>query len=296
MGPTQVRQAHATRDTQHLEPLAVLLPLAIAVAFAAVAWRVGALSLSGALAAGLLAWVLLLPRDLAWAAPGVTFFVLSSILSRVGRRRKAGAERFAEKAGPRDAGQVIANGGVAGILVVAFLLLPESTSLLGPAFYWGMVGAFAAAAADTWATEVGTMVGGRTVRLSTLAPVPPGSSGGVSAAGSLAALAGALSVVGAASVMATGSLLPGGASLFHAAALALAGAIAGCLVDSMLGSTLQARYRLASGQLTEKSEVAGRALPQAGGWSSVNNDRVNVLCTLVGAAFPFGAFIRAGLA
>jgi uncharacterized membrane protein len=94
--------------------------------------------------------------------------------------------------------------------------------------------------------------------------------------------------------MATGSLLPGGASLFHAAALALAGAIAGCLVDSMLGSTLQARYRLASGQLTEKSEVAGRELPQAGGWSSVNNDRVNVLCTLVGAAFPFGVFIQAG--
>ena len=250
----------------------------MAVAFGLVAWRVGFLDLSGALAAGLLAWGVLALGGWAWAAPGLTFFVLSSLLSRWGRRRKAAVERLAEKSSRRDAGQVAANGGVAGLLLVAHALEPHA------ALYWGFVGAFAAAAADTWGTEVGTFFRRPTRSVLTGRRVPPGTSGGVSVPGTAAALLGAGAVFA--------SALPFAAPFLEAirpataALLVVGGGFAAALLDSMLGATVQARYRASSGALTERPTEAGAALPLAGGLRWVNNDRVNLACTAVGAAIP----------
>jgi uncharacterized protein (TIGR00297 family) len=260
------------------------IALGAAVLFGGVAWRAGFLDVSGALAAGLLAWGVLALGGWAWVAPGFTFFFLSSLLSRWGRRRKAEAEQLAEKPGRRDAGQVAANGGMAGLLLGAHAFWPHE------ALYWGFVGAFAAAAADTWGTEVGTYFRRPTRSVLTGRQVAPGTSGGVSVPGTLAAVAGACAV-GASALPFTAPHL-GGARLGTVAALVVAGGLAGALLDSVLGATVQARYRLSSGALTERMHEDGAELALAAGYRWVTNDRVNLACTAAGAAVPLLYFLR----
>ena len=59
-----------------------------------------------------------------------------------------------------------------------------------------------------------------------------------------------------------------------------------CLVDSLLGGTLQARYRTASGALSDAPVADAHDLRPAAGVTWLDNDRVNLACTAVGAAVP----------
>lgn len=154
-----------------------------------------------------------------WAGagpPGVAllllFFVTSALLT---------AWRGDPAEETRTARQVWANGGP-----VALCGLAGAAGLMSGAA-WAVVGGVAAATADTWASEVGRAVGGTTWRLAGAERVPPGTPGGVSAAGTAAALAGA-GAVGAGAAL----LLPGDPGRALAAALA-AGAGA-ALLDSAL--------------------------------------------------------------
>ncbi len=84
----------------------------------------------------------------------LAFFIPSVALSRIGRARKKQLIDIG-KGGARDAWQVLANGGVA-TLALAFALAGGATDLLFAAF----AGAYAAATADTWGTEIGTLARG----------------------------------------------------------------------------------------------------------------------------------------
>ncbi|MEM1042835.1 MAG: DUF92 domain-containing protein [Bacteroidota bacterium] len=247
------------------------LVLLVAAGFGSAAFAVRFLDGSGALAATGLA-VSVLALGPAWVVPGATFFVLSSLLSKLGRRRKALAAAGDDKGSRRDAGQVYANGGVAWALLVAHVFAPSD------ALYWGYVGAFAAAAADTWGTEIGTFVGGPTRLLWSGQRVPPGRSGGVSVAGTLGALAGA-GVVFLSAVPVAGAYLAT-VGTGAAAAVVVGGGLAASLVDSLIGATVQALYRAPDGSLTERAQ--GNGLVR--GWRWITNDRVNLACTLAGGA------------
>ena len=59
--------------------------------------------------------------------------------------------------------------------------------------------------------------------------------------------------------------------------------VGAAVLDSLLGATLQARYRLSDGSLTERSEVDGAALPLAVGVRWLDNDGVNAVCTVSAA-------------
>ena len=252
--------------------LAVNVPLSLAVdpwaaaalaaAFGAGAVWLRALTPGGAALAAGLGWTLLALGGPAWTAPGLAFFVLSSALSRVGRRRKRASAALAAKGGRRDAAQVAANGGAAALALLAHAAVPE------PALYGAFLGAFAAAAADTWGTEVGTWAGGPTRVLGVGRRVPPGTSGGVSAWGTAASGLGAASVVGAAAVL-------GAVGLADGLALVAVGVGAAAL-DSALGATVQARY---GPGLSERPDGA----PPARGVRWMTNDAVNAACTLAGA-------------
>ncbi len=161
------------------------------------AYRAGALSKDGAIAAGILGTVVFGLGGVAWALVLLTFFITASGFSRLMKSRKADLNADFAKGSKRDAGQVAANGAVSGILALAFFFTsrsqPESSWL--PFLWIGFAASLAAANADTWATELGVLNPRRPVLLTTFKRVPRGSSGAVSLTGSLAALAGSAFVV-----------------------------------------------------------------------------------------------------
>jgi len=111
--------------------------------------------------------------------------------------------------------------------------------------------------------------------------VTPGTSGGVTALGTLAAVLGAGVMAGAAFVL--------GASLTTAVA-ALGGGVAGMLIDSLLGATVQARYRCERCQVTteQSRHACGQLGARIQGLKWIDNDAVNFLATGSGGALTLG--------
>ena len=173
--------------------------------------------------------------------------------------------------GERRPSQVLANGGAAALC--ALLARWQAPALVA------FAGALAAATADTWSTEIGGRSRARPRLVLTWASVEPGTSGGVTLPGTAGGAAGAILIGGAA-------LLLGLVGVRAAGLVAVAG-VAGMLVDSILGASLQARWRCAScGGVTEDRRHACAApdLRLARGLSWMTNDAVNVACTVAGAA------------
>jgi len=266
-----------------MDPPAFLIGGAFGGVFAVVTWRVGFLRWDGALAGGLFGWSLIAVGTFAWIAPAVAFFVLSSALSCVGKAKKQRARQMEAKGSERDAGQVLANGGVAWGLLLLHALDAESL------YYWGFVGAFASAAADTWATEIGTLSHKPPRSILTGQVLHVGQSGGVSFVGSLGALA------GAAVISAIGVIVSGGSGLLW---IGLTGVgFVASFVDSLLGATVQAIYRdKHTGWVTERPIRETEDVERIQGWAWVTNDVVNWGCTLFGAAGTILLFAALGFA
>lgn len=247
--------------------------LGILIAWAA--WRAGSLSHSGAVAAAVTGGLIFGVGGLPWAVLLLTFFISSSALSHAFSKRKRGlAEKFA-KGSRRDWGQVLANGGLGALLALAHGVLP------GAELPWlAFVGAMAAVNADTWATELGVLSRSQPRLITTLRPVAVGESGAVSGLGLAASLAGALLIGLAAALFSPPEQF---ISLLAAAAL---GGLAGSLIDSLLGATLQAIYWC---PICEKEterhpeHTCGTETTLQRGWAWLENDRVNFACSLVGA-------------
>lgn len=248
---------------------------------AAFAWRSRTLTARGAAAAAVCgAAAALAGWD--WAVLLVAYFAASVLVSRAGAgekaRRTAGV---VVKGGARDAWQVLANGGVFAALAVLAAGSPAA------AWYWGAAGALAASAADTWATELGTRFGGRPRSIVGGRVVLPGESGGVTVVGFAGAALGAGFVGAVAALVGWGS----GAAL----ASVVAG-VAGALADSVLGATVQERFRCDACDTPTERRVhgCGRATRRAGGIMGVDNDVVNLLATLTGGAVALGLYAVAG--
>jgi uncharacterized protein (TIGR00297 family) len=270
-----------------LSPTHLAIAAGAAAAIAVLAGAARLLSFAGAAAAFVVGFCIFGFGGLGLAVPLLAFFLSSSLLSKLGRRRKAGQATLAEKGSTRDAGQVLANGGPAAALAVIHGLnlafLPPRVAALTA------IASLAAANADTWATEIGGWWRGRPILLSSFKRVEPGTSGAVSMAGLVAALA------GAAFVAAAGwAAWPRGSTLYlwrldavEFLAIAWAGFVA-AFADSILGASVQAQYKcLACGALTERQSHCGGPAPLARGLRWFNNDLVNLAATLLGALFAW---------
>ncbi|MGD1066277.1 MAG: DUF92 domain-containing protein [Vulcanimicrobiaceae bacterium] len=258
-----------------------LIGAILAGAIALLALRARALTRDGALAAFVVGTITYGVGTWVFTAVLLAFFVPSVLLSRLGRARKRALVDVG-KQGPRDAAQVLANGGVATLCALAFGFTHASPWL------FAFVGAYATATADTWATEIGTLVRGQPRSILTLRPLAPGLSGGVTWAGSAAAFVGAwwLGTVGAVLVIREplGWLVLG-------LACAVVGFL-GATVDSVLGATLQELRRCPSCERLCETDPHACGTPsiRVRGLSWMTNDLVNAVATAAGAALAF-AFV-----
>ncbi len=242
------------------------------------AYLVQALSMSGAVAATAVGGLTFGIGGLVPAVLLLLFFVSSSGLSRLGGGRKRALAPAFAKGGRRDHGQVLANGGLAAALAIGYGLGGQVIWLVA------LAGALAAVNADTWATELGVLFGTRPRLITSLLPVEAGTSGAVTAEGVAAAAAG-----GALIALAAGWLV-GDGRLLLAAGL---GGLAGALLDSLLGASLQAVYYCpACGKETERhpTHTCGGETRLRRGWRWMGNDLVNFAASLAGALIAAGVW------
>ncbi len=162
------------------------------------------------------------------------FFVTGSAATRFGYARKAARGVAEKRGGARSWREALAN-----TLAGAFFSLLVITTHHEGAFLLALIAAFAEATGDTISSEIGQYISDRAYLITTFKPVPAGEDGGISVGGSIAgALASALVV---ALALAMGLCGKGGA------AIALAAAVAGNLLDSVLGATLERRGLVTNG-------------------------------------------------
>ena len=243
-----------------------------AIVIAAIARRAGSLTTGGAIAAALVGTAAV-AAGWSWGFLLILYFVSSTLLSRVGRRTKL--ERTAgmvEKPGARDGRQVLSNGVVFAALAGSAAYSSDLDAfVMGPA-----AAALAASAADTWATEIGTLVGQAPRSILTGRRLAIGQSGGVTWAGTLASLAGAgfIAAISFALGWPRSAFVP-----------VVAGGIVGSITDSVLGALAQERrWCDACGKGTEmRVHSCGTRTRRVGGLPFMNNDLVNLLATLAGA-------------
>lgn len=254
--------------------------LAVFVAYAA--YRSRSLSRSGALAAALEGTIIFGLGGWQWAVILLIFFVSSSLLSRLFSKNKSGLNEKFDKGSQRDAGQVLANGGIASVFAGLHFFLPTA---LWP--WLAFTASLAAVNADTWATELGVLNPTPPHLITNGQQVEKGTSGGISIGGTLAALAGAGLVAGAAQLVRP---VPDFLVVFSLTTLA---GLFGALFDSYLGATVQAIYTCpACEKETERHPLhsCGSATNLLRGYNWLNNDIVNIGCAMAGALLGYSIF------
>lgn len=189
--------------------------------------------------------------------PLLALFLLTFAATRFGKKRKE-ALGTAEGSRGRTASQVAANLGVAALAGIPLSASHVFTPVLAEqrTLLVAMIAALAEATADTVSSELGQVLGGEPRLITTLRRVPAGTDGGITAAGTLAGCAAAAAIAG------IGLAAPG--LTRTEGAIAMAGAVVGLFVDSLLGALMERR-----------------------GW--LNNDAVNALSTLAAALTAAGA-------
>ena len=139
--------------------LSIVAGIVLAAIVAALSYRFAFLDTCGSILAFIMGAVIFGFGGWAYTFPILVFFILSSILSKSGRKRKKRPEISYQKGAVRNAYQVLANGGVPTALVlVAYFSQSE------PVFYL-YIAAIAAATADTWGTEIGILAKSRPTAL-----------------------------------------------------------------------------------------------------------------------------------
>lgn len=188
--------------------------------------------------------------------PLLWFFVSSSLLSKLPQKNHLNEIQNSSK---RNGWQILANGGTIWVIGI-FSTLAQWPSAFQETMYLSSV---AIACADTWASEIGSRFNHKTFDIVGFAAVPKGLSGGISVTGTLATIAGAASIAFFAPNLKT-------------AVIVAATGIAGSLLDSILGSQLQAKYLNKNGDYTD---YATEQLIKGYRW--ISNDWVNFLSNVL---------------
>lgn len=199
--------------------------------------------------------------------------------------------------GQRDWVQVLCNGGVASVCALLYireagmrelpLRAPGGAPDLSSLYSLATLAALCCSCGDTWASEVGSVIGGKPRLVTTWKRVPMGTNGGISLIGVACSAAGG-------AVVGTSYLLTliifwneedfTGVDIYSQLHIVLVGALsglAGSMVDSILGATLQ--FSGYSEKLRRVVNSPGPGVVHVSGWNVLDNHTVNLLSSLLTA-------------
>ncbi|KAI8371437.1 integral membrane protein DUF92-domain-containing protein [Radiomyces spectabilis] len=216
----------------------------------------------------------------------LTFFVVSSKLTKFKAERKRLLEADYDHSSERGFIQVFCNGFTGGVLVAlhqwhyqdlsCFDQSPWSVILL-----WGYIGHYACCAGDTWASELGILNKGWPILITRLKKVPPGTNGGVSPLGLAASLAGGATI----GLVAAFTLALEQSCHGFAWEIVLLGALAGLggsLLDSLLGATVQrSLYSEKRKQILPDGQEGDDKTIAISGLDWLDNHQVNLVSSVV---------------
>jgi uncharacterized membrane protein len=253
----------------------LILPLIIEVGLVRWHW----LTVSGAIAAGFLAFVVLFLAK--WSIfPLVTFLVLGSLAGKIRANAKEGGDAKQGKA--RDHWQVLANGGIFMLLAMlaflnesgwleSFLGIHTEVLRFSETCHLLALISLSVSCADTLSSDFGRVWGGSPRNIITGKRLIKGVSGGVTGAGFVGAFLGAVSIAIFVFWTELSSL---GSSVYTFWLIAFFGFI-GSILDSVLGVLFQAKYSDEMGNQVDSSDSGRRSM--AAGYRWVTNDVVNAI-------------------
>jgi uncharacterized protein (TIGR00297 family) len=160
-----------------------------------------------------------------------SFFFLAVAATKWRRLEKERLGVAEHNLGRRNAGQVLANGGAAGVCGLVGFLHPAHSDF----YLLLMAGALSSATADTLSSELGTIYGRRFYNILDLRPGNRGENGVISLEGTLIGIGGSAVIASIFSIATTWNI--------YFAWILVAGTT-GNLADSFLGATLEKKGTL----------------------------------------------------
>jgi len=252
----------------------ILFGLLAALLIAIVSYKVNFINTGGALLVFLMGSIIFGFGGWRFTMPILAFFILSSLLSKIGKKRKKLIELSYQKTSVRDFYQVMANGGVATALVLYIFL--SGNNYLYPLY----LAAIAAANADTWGTELGIFSKSRPVIITSFKNVDPGTSGAISFIGSIASFSGSLIIALIGTFFYSLDL--------YIVIIVVSGGFIGSVFDSFIGATFQGQFQCQKcGQHTEGKQHCGLDTAHVKGKIWIDNDLVNIFSILIAVAITF---------
>jgi len=204
-----------------------------------------------------------------WTIPILTFFILSSLLSKLADKVNGETtQQIFEKGSKRDYKQVLANGGVPLLVCILSVIIPLNID-----WYLIYLLAVSISTADTWSTEFGTLFARNVYMITSFKKVEAGISGGISVIGTVGGIIGSIVIVlsGLLFVQLTTN------QVFWIVLFAFGGNF----VDSLLGASLQVIYKCSKcGKLTEKKTHCNMETNYFKGIKFIDNDVVNFTSVL----------------
>lgn len=252
-----------------IEIQSFILAFILALMISIISFKMKFLDLGGSAVTFLLALFIFGIGGWKWTIPILTFFILSSFLSKVAERfSKKDVASIFEKGSQRDYKQVLANGGVPLLIIVLSNLLPLEID-----WYLVYLLSIAISTADTWSTEFGTLFARNVYLITNFKKVSPGISGGISLIGTLGGVLGSILIV-----LSSGFFIELNMKVIVSLPFF---ALLGNFFDSLMGATIQVVYKCSvCEKLTEKKIHCQKDTYYYKGIKLIDNDAVNFVSVL----------------
>lgn len=226
-------------------------------------YKIKWLSSSGALAAALLGWTLLISTEKVWIIPTVVFLVLGTLISKLPKKE------IRSKENGRNANQVFSNGGFYVIFLGLYFISNQMLFLIGG------LASLTAAMSDTGSSEIGSRYGTGTFNITNGKKVAAGLSGGISLVGTLAGFI-------FAAIFAFIPFIISGRFDTKIYLILCGVAIFGNLFDSIFGALFQVKYR-ENPNMPWVDYDTGSISQEMRGYTYITNDVVNLVTTVLAA-------------